>query len=509
MRFFFILLLAVSVIVIVGCRESSGGGHSHGPDAAAVHSHDDEEVSVAVTRWTENMELFMEYPPLVRGESLDFTVHLTVLHDFKPVTGGLLMLEFTPEQGGTTFTVRERDLVVDGIFAPIVFFSNTGNYRFSVRYKNENLSDRFDMGLVTVVENATEFTLSEEDLSGEEISFLKEQQWKTQFGTEQARLKMVKPSVRASAEVLPHQLGHIAVISPVAGVISVGSNKTMAFPGQTVKPGQTLAVLAPPYGGDGGWTQARLAFEQAKKQYERAQRMIKKDAISRQEYEILNQRYEILKSGFSSLGRSGRAGGSYFSIAAPGGGVVSQVNVRPGELIPRGQNIMTIVDASKVWLKVNLFQKDYYKLKEPAGIEVHFPGLDTPLYLNPEDMNRVSAGEVLDAISRTIPLIFEMQNPDNTFKIGQVLRARLYIQKEQQAVCVPREAVYDDEGNQVVFVQLAGESFEKREIKTGPESFGWVSVLSGLKVGERVVTKGAYLVKLAGTSTPIGHGHTH
>ena len=68
---------------------------------------------------------------------------------------------------------------------------------------------------------------------------------------------------------------------------------------------------------------------------------------------------------------------------------------------------------------------------------------------------------------------------------------------------IPKEAVLNHEGKKIVYVQLA---FQRREVD---ELGGKVAVLKGLKAGERVVTQGAYQLKLqelrpaeAGARTP-------
>ena len=62
-----------------------------------------------------------------------------------------------------------------------------------------------------------------------------------------------------------------------------------------------------------------------------------------------------------------------------------------------------------------------------------------------------------------------------------------------------------------VGTQVLGESFEKRILKVGIFDDGYVQILDGLRVGERVVTEGAYQVRLAELSndSSIGHGHGH
>ncbi len=85
----------------------------------------------------------------------------------------------------------------------------------------------------------------------------------------------------------------------------------------------------------------------------------------------------------------------------------------------------------------------------------------------------------------------------------------LYASEGSLATAVPGSALYDDEGLDVVFVQTGGQSFAKRVVRVGPHHAGWVSILEGIEAGERIVIRGGYHVKLAGTTAEIGHGHAH
>ena len=78
-------------------------------------------------------------------------------------------------------------------------------------------------------------------------------------------------------------------------------------------------------------------------------------------------------------------------------------------------------------------------------------------------------------------------------------------------MCIPCLApVVDDKGIAVAFVQAEGETFERRELELGIRSEGYAEVKSGLKAGERVVTKGAYRVHLGSLSSQLpAHGHAH
>ena len=78
------------------------------------------------------------------------------------------------------------------------------------------------------------------------------------------------------------------------------------------------------------------------------------------------------------------------------------------------------------------------------------------------------------------------------------------------ALAIPESAVVEDAGKSVAFVQIEGEAFERRPLTLGVRANGWVEVMGGLAAGERVVTKGAYEIKLASAAGSIpAHGHAH
>ena len=80
-----------------------------------------------------------------------------------------------------------------------------------------------------------------------------------------------------------------------------------------------------------------------------------------------------------------------------------------------------------------------------------------------------------------------------------------------QAITVPKSALLEEQGNFFVLVQLTPESFEKREIKVGKSDGLKTEILSGVSSTDRIVTRGAVLVKLASVSNSIDPhaGHVH
>jgi membrane fusion protein, heavy metal efflux system len=119
-------------------------------------------------------------------------------------------------------------------------------------------------------------------------------------------------------------------------------------------------------------------------------------------------------------------------------------------------------------------------------------------------------GKVLESESRTLPITFALDNRRPTLPVGQTAFLHLLFDSTASKPVVPSEAIVDDAGRPIVFVQLEGETFERRAVTLGARTGDLVQVTEGVKAGERVVTKGAYLVRLASLSTSVpAHGHVH
>jgi multidrug efflux pump subunit AcrA (membrane-fusion protein) len=122
----------------------------------------------------------------------------------------------------------------------------------------------------------------------------------------------------------------------------------------------------------------------------------------------------------------------------------------------------------------------------------------------------VAFGGLVDKETRTIPAIFEFENPAQRFRLGALLQAGLYTGRGSDGVAVPFSAVADDNGQPVIFVQIEGELFQRRGVTLGHRDGDWVAVRSGIEPGDRIVTLGVNAVRLAAAApAAIGHGHSH
>jgi cobalt-zinc-cadmium efflux system membrane fusion protein len=122
----------------------------------------------------------------------------------------------------------------------------------------------------------------------------------------------------------------------------------------------------------------------------------------------------------------------------------------------------------------------------------------------------VYLGTSVDLKTRTVALVYEVPNPDGRLRIGMALTVSVETAHMEEALVVPVAALVDEDGRAIAFVQVSGETFEKRDLTLGIRDGAFVQVLAGLAAGERVVTQGAYAIRLASVSTTIpAHGHAH
>jgi multidrug efflux pump subunit AcrA (membrane-fusion protein) len=122
----------------------------------------------------------------------------------------------------------------------------------------------------------------------------------------------------------------------------------------------------------------------------------------------------------------------------------------------------------------------------------------------------VYLGLQIDPGTRTALIAFEVPNTNSRLRIGQTVQLAVGTRTSTDSVAIPESAIVEEEGRPVAFVQVSGETFEKRDLTLGVRGVGFVQVLDGLKEGERVVSKGAFAIRLASVSNVIpAHGHAH
>jgi cobalt-zinc-cadmium efflux system membrane fusion protein len=137
-------------------------------------------------------------------------------------------------------------------------------------------------------------------------------------------------------------------------------------------------------------------------------------------------------------------------------------------------------------------------------------GYQAPFVVDEKTSKLITIGRVIDPRTRTAPVIFELDNREGKLRIGNFTKVAIATGAPRRALAIPDAAIVEDGGTAVAFVMVEGEAFERRPLRLGIRANVWVEVLEGVTAGERVVTKGAYEVRLAASSGAVpAHGHAH
>jgi RND family efflux transporter MFP subunit len=507
-------LIVLVLVGLAGCGRSENAA----PTADAFPT-------LSVTHWTDKTELFMEYPPLVAGRTSLFAVHLTTMADFKAISEGHATIEFTPESGGTAKTLVGPQPSRPGVFRVEDVPPAPGRYRWALLVESPPVSDRHDLGSITVYpdEASAIAGTAPEQSDPAAIAYLKEQQWTNEFATALVRENDVRMSVRAPATVHPLPGGEAIVAAPAAGRLQAD---VLLSIGERVRSGQVLAFLEPRLaaGSDRATlaadvAEARAALEAAQVEKSRAERLLSERAVPARRVEDaqrtvivtearlkaaearLAQRDETLRTG------GGAAAGNAFALRAPINGRLAEVMGTLGASYDEGASLFRVVRTDRVELELQVPSADVAVARRATALALEIPGIPKPLELEPHHVH--DAG-VIDATTRALPLQMEIDNPGEQLLIGQVGSAVLYTRDLTRVPAIPNAAVLMEAGRPYVFVQVGGEEFARRFIEIAARDGDLVGIRSGIKPGERVVTRGAYEVQLASATRGLpAEGHVH
>jgi multidrug efflux pump subunit AcrA (membrane-fusion protein) len=183
--------------------------------------------------------------------------------------------------------------------------------------------------------------------------------------------------------------------------------------------------------------------------------------------------------------------GKPLELKAPIDGVVIERKSTVGELVDKNSEIYTISDPVDLWVIAEIRERDIAAVK--VGQEASFQVLAYP------DMEFrgkvVRTGNQVESDSRTLEVRIETRNEDGRLKSGMFADVKIVTTILDNVLVVPDSALETDGGEQILFVAMDGDKFEKRTVKLGMEQSGHVQILSGVKAGETVVTAGSFILK--------------
>jgi RND family efflux transporter MFP subunit len=339
------------------------------------------------------------------------------------------------------------------------------------------------------------------------------------FSVERIAKRPFRASLLAFASVrLPGDVAQM-VSAPVAGEIRLARGLHV---GQRVERGDTVATIRPVLGqqADAGTLhlalkRAEAGLKLAEAEKARTEKLQTQNAISQkrlleaeQNYDLALAEVAIAQKRLDQLQSGGDRSIGVAIKSTVEGRIVDQ-RVLSGAFVREGEPVLVISGDDKLWIQANLSSDDRHKMAGFGGIELRL-GERALRYRVGQDATIISKGGVIDPKTRTVPVIFEVESAPSELPAGEVLPVRLFGLEERPYVAIPKSAVVNDGGVEVVYVQKDPEHFERREIETVLEDGDWVAIHAGVAEHERVVSEGAYRILLASFApAELGHGHAH
>lgn len=499
-------LIVMLSLLVFSCQSTEDHGHPH--DEEGGHSHASEgKPMVDYTIWTDQTELFVEFPALVVGETSRFAAHFTVLNGHQPIKEATVTVSLIKGKKGIRHKVETPSS--PGIFTPSLQPKEAGVYQLVFELITPAYSDRIELKDITVFATTEEAekALGEEE-NGNDITFLKEQAWKMEFQTAPVLKKQVFQTIPTSGVWKVAPSDYQTLVAPANGRVSFSSR--ILTEGSAVKKGQVLMTISSAELTTNNLSaeiqKAKADYEQAKSEYERKMELYESKIVPKAEFEQVEKKYLVAKTNYETLSSGYSAGGK--RITAPMDGFIKSIQAVNGGFANQGDALVTVTSHKSSLLEVQVSPKYSAELQNIENIWYQ-PKQATWSSLNEKGGKILSVGKEVEADQPLISVYAEV-NEGVEMPEGSFTEAQLAVGNAIENLVVPVSCLMEDYGNYSVIVQLSGESFERRNVTLGKRNGNEVEVIKGLSMGEVVVTKGAYAVKMASMSGQApAHGHAH
>ena len=309
----------------------------------------------------------------------------------------------------------------------------------------------------------------------------------------------------------------VPIFSPASGrVLSVGAEV-----GQVVRAGQSLAEIV---GAETAQAGADVSSATAGARSARQQLELARAAVARQQglidagggtmKDLLQSRTDLVgaqgavdsaeagevaaiaKARALGIG-AGRVAGNAGEtrLTSPISGVVIQRQIASGQLVASlasgaSTPLFTVSDLRHVWVVASVNDADARRIR--PGQPVSVTALDdtgTPMG------GRIAwVAPAVDAVSHRLSVRIELPNPQLDLKPQMSLRVRVLDPRSAKVAAIRNSAIVFDGADAHCFVESGTHTVAARQLKLGRREAGFTEVLSGLKVGERVVVRGALFV---------------
>ncbi|HYW97408.1 MAG TPA: efflux RND transporter periplasmic adaptor subunit [Bacteroidales bacterium] len=303
--------------------------------------------------------------------------------------------------------------------------------------------------------------------------------------------------------------------------ITAKVEKVMVDLGQHVSAGQSLASLSSIELGriKAEYLGLKSRFETEQEAYKREKKLYEEKISSASEYLQARSQFDHTKAELESAEETLKLFGipaervgkndyplSYFVLKSPISGIVQERNLSPGQTLSSESTPIHIVNNSEMWLMTDAYESDIANIRKGQGIVLTIKSLPGKQFEGEVDW----ISNALDQGTRTLKIRATIDNPDGLLKDGMYGTGNIKSHKDTDMPIVPVDAVQTVDNKKVIFVPGDEDrSFMPIEVSTGKENNGWIEIAGNIRVGEPVVTHGAFELMSVLTSGSRSAAHHH
>ncbi len=225
---------------------------------------------------------------------------------------------------------------------------------------------------------------------------------------------------------------------------------------------------------------------------------------------LAKERFRLLGVDVSQFSYSkGNGNHPLIPLTAPVSGVVLEKKVTQGEMVNSEKTLFTVADLSTLWVMIDIYEKDISRLAPGTGVKVSVTAFPEKTF-----KGKISyISDVVDENTRTVKARVTIDNSSGLLKPGMFAEVLIEAAggSSERIIALPEEAVLIEGASRYVFIRTAPDRFKRRDIETGRTLGSKVEIISGLKEGEAVAVKGAFILKSEMKKGELvdEHGHGH
>ena len=486
--------------------------HHAGDEQEHEHHHHDAE---QYTAYSNDFELFAEAEPFLVGHESEVAAHLTRLSNFKPLDSVQVKISLVVDGEAVSQLIEQPSQ--PGIYKCTVKPTKAGCGQLKVEIMQP-------AGVAVVTHPHVHVYASHEAMhehghhhghehghgAANAITFTKEQSWKIDFATDTLRMQPFGTVIKTAGQVLPSQGDEREAVATASGVVVF--NNGSLVPGAAVKAGQQLFTIESSGMADDNMSvrlqEATANYNAAKAEFERKRQLAEDKIVSQSELQRALAAYKTAKAAYDNLQQNFSQKGAV--VRAPISGYVQRINVSNGSFVEAGHSVITVSQNRDLFIQAEVQPRYYNQLSAINDVNIIIPGDDHAYTLAELNGSVVSYGKSTDIDCPLVPVTFRVRNQAGLLS-GSFVTLYITTRTDRQTLAIPNEGIVEEMGNYFVFVQLTPESFDKRLVTLGSTDGRYTEILSGVKAGERVVTRGASMVRLAqnGAALDPHAGHVH